>query len=87
MQLFKIKFSWVGMMFKTKAEKEKIRLDKLREQRFETDTPVADEAVTKANEAIDRSRQYFMFHCPQCGGNSSSPYVCSNCMHVFQTRI
>lgn len=57
MKLFKIKFGFFGLMFKTKAENEKLRLEKIKAQRFETDSPIMDDAVKKTNEALDRLPQ------------------------------
>ncbi|MFZ4569710.1 MAG: hypothetical protein ACOYM0_01110 [Bacteroidales bacterium] len=57
MKPFKIKFGFFGLMFKTKAEKEKLRLEMIKAQRFETDSPVIDDTVMKTNEALDRLHQ------------------------------
>lgn len=52
----KFKFGFMGFLFKTKSEKEKIRLDLLRSKRFESDSATIDDAVIKTNNALKKSK-------------------------------
>lgn len=72
----KLKFNIAGL-FKTRHERERERIEKLREEMFRSSTPseVVDRNVI---DMLTKFRNSYWF-CTHCGVYSTNKTTCSNC--------